>query len=214
MQDRDGASGFNPKHRIIGAVILVIAAVVAVPLLLNREAPPEPPTENVEGNATVVDVPPLGESPAAPVTAAPAPLAPAPIAPAPIAPDTATVPSTETKPQSASGAIAANAPPASAPAATQKPAPIAEAPKPSATRTPAAKGWYVQVGTFSNEANAKALAARLKARGYKVRLDDARVGGKRALRVQVGPYSQNAAATRARQEIERKLQVKGVVRAL
>jgi len=209
MQDRDGASGFNPKHRIIGAVILVIAAVVAVPLLLNREAPPEPPTENVEGNATVVDVPPLGESPAAPVTAAPAP-----VAPAPVVPETATVPSTETKPQSASGAIAPNAPPATASAATQKPAPVAEAAKPSTTRTPAAKGWYVQVGTFSNEANAKALAARLKERGYKVRLDDARVGGKRALRVQVGPYSQNAAATRARQEIERKLQVKGVVRAL
>ena len=213
MQDRDGASGFNPKHRIIGAVILVIAAVVAVPLLLNREEPPEPPTENLEGNATVVDVPPLGESPAAPVTAAPAPLAPTPSAPT--AYETPAASDVETKPQSASGAIAPNVPAATAPAAsTQKSASVAEAHKPTATRAPAAKGWYVQVGTFSNEANAKALAARLKERGYKVRLDDARVGGKRALRVQVGPYGQNAAATRARQEIERKLKLKGVVRAL
>ena len=209
MQDRDGASGFNPKHRIIGAVILVIAAVVAVPLLLNREEPPEPPTENVESNATIVDVPPLGELPAPPITAAPTPVAPtAPTAPA--SPEALPSPSADTTPQSASGAIAPNV--AIAPA--QKPEPTPATTKPAAARTPVVKGWYVQVGTFANEANAKALAARLKERGYKVRLDDARVGGKRALRVQVGPYSQNVAAARARQEIERKLQVKGVVRAL
>lgn len=211
MQDRDGASGFNPKHRIIGAVILVIAAVVAVPLLLNREAPPEPPTENVEGNATIVDVPPLGDTPVPPITAAPTPAAPAPTAPtAPASPEAVPPPTADTKSQSASGAITPNV--ANAP--TLKPEPTPAATKPAAARLSPAKGWYVQVGTFSNEANAKALAARLKERGYKVRLDDARVGGKRALRVQVGPYSQNAAASRARQEIERKLQVKGVVRAL
>lgn len=207
MQNRDGASGFNPKHRIIGAVILVIAAVVAVPLLLNREAPPEPPTENVEGNATIVDVPPLGDGPAPPITAAPTPVA-------PTAPDAPSTVPAETNPHSASGAIASNPSVASTPVAPSQKSVPAEVAKPETARAPAAKGWYVQVGTFSNEANAKTLAARLKERGYKVRLDDTRVGGKRALRVQVGPYSQNAAASRARQEIERKLQVKGVVRAL
>ena len=67
MAARDDARPeFNPKHRIIGAIVLVALVVILVPMILSeREPPPElkgaremPRMEVIETKTVVTSVPP------------------------------------------------------------------------------------------------------------------------------------------------------------
>ena len=40
MADNNARPNFNPKHRIVGAIILVALVVIFVPMLLNENEPP------------------------------------------------------------------------------------------------------------------------------------------------------------------------------
>ena len=134
MAARDDARPeFNPKHRIIGAIVLVALVVILVPMILSeREPPPElkgaremPRMEVIETKTVVTSVP--AEEPKSQESTGTVKVVQVPIEPKPV---------TETKP----------APPAQKPVATKKP-------EPAPTKSAAAKienGWMVQVGTFTN----------------------------------------------------------------
>jgi cell division septation protein DedD len=94
-----------------------------------------------------------------------------------------------------------------------KATPLSKEPSLRSTPASADKGFYVQVGTFSSQANAKQLADRLKQHDFPVRLEQVRLASGNALRVRVGPYRQNEQAQAARTAIQRKLGVQGIVRA-
>lgn len=197
MADRDDArSEFNPKHRIVGAIVLVALVVIFVPMILSeREPPPElkgmrepqPRTETAETKVVVTPVPteevkPKESSEAVKVVQVP-------VEPKPVP---------ETKP----------ALPAEKPAEAKKPEP--------APAKPAAKienGWMVQVGTFSNTQNALRLRDRLKSLGHSVHTDSITVSGKKALRLRVGPFADRAKADKAQAQIRKETGVNGVVQS-
>jgi DedD protein len=127
------------KQRLVGAVVLVLAAVIFVPMLLDQEdEPPLPsarmvPIEPLEG--TDKGIVPLRSAPVAadPLRASPPP---EPARVAEPAPGVAKLP--------------------------PKPAP-APAPAKAAVKS----GFAVQLGTFSKAGNAKGLRDGLIAKGYK-----------------------------------------------
>jgi len=96
---------------------------------------------------------------------------------------------------------------AAAPTPTPEPAPTPEpvAPAPVEAPLPAstAGGRYmVNVGSFSNLANARVLADKLRARGLPLASESVDVGGKPAMRLRVGPYGDRTAAEAARLRVE------------
>ncbi len=82
------------------------------------------------------------------------------------------------------------------------------APKPKPVLKP---HWAVQVGTFSNPGNVRRLDKQLKERGYSVMLKDVNLKQGSAVRVRVGPYRTRGSADRAQGKINREIGVKGVV---
>jgi len=71
----------------------------------------------------------------------------------------------------------------------------------SPPRTPApaaaAGDWVVQLGSFSEEANARRLAQRVSTFGYRANVEDHRSGGRTLFRVRVGPYDTRSKADAA-----------------
>ncbi|KFN48442.1 hypothetical protein N790_06375, partial [Arenimonas malthae CC-JY-1] len=83
--------------------------------------------------------------------------------------------------------------------AAPAPTPAPAAPLPAS----AAGGRYaVNVGSFSNLANARALADKLRAQGLPVTSESVDVNGKPAMRLRVGPYAERALAEAARLRAE------------
>lgn len=87
------------------------------------------------------------------------------------------------------------------------PEPAAPAPAPAAPAAPlpasAAGGRYVvNVGSFSNLANARALADKLRAQRLPLTSETVDVAGKPAMRLRVGPYAERTAAEAARLRVE------------
>jgi DedD protein len=88
--------------------------------------------------------------------------------------------------------------------------------EPAPARTAAVKtenGWMVQVGTFTNLQNATRLRDRLKGLGLSVHTDSVTVGGKKAMRLRVGPYADRAKADKAQAQIRKETGVAGVVQS-
>lgn len=183
------------KQRIIGAVVLIVAAVVFLPMLLSGQ------DETVQVEVEVPEAPLLDREPIAPVE--PAELPPA--------PTVAAMPETLEP-----------APAPVEPVATPEPAPVVEpapepetvtaAPEPTAEPAPAATGdWVIQLGSFSSAANAEGLSQTLRTQGYNAYTHAVTVQGNAITRVYVGPLASREAANRLRDELERKRGNKGLV---
>jgi len=199
MNERDDNHDFDPKHRIVGAVILVALAVIFLPMILNKQ--PEPPAV-----APIAQIPP---SDSKVVTTPVAPLEPA--SATPTAPATG---ESAKEPEKAPPAVKLDKP-ALVPAA--KPAKQAKKPdKPVAKDKPAAKvekGWVVQVGVFASAENAKQLRDKLRKQGFTADIDKHTVDAKSMARVRVGPYPDSVAAKAAQARLQSEAGVKGVVLA-
>ncbi len=188
------------KHRLTGAVILVLLAVALLPELLTgsgRAARPNAllPSEGGGAPERSIDID-LTEAARAPAGATPAPEpAPAPppapielptppavMEPAPAATPNATVPS--------GAAVSATTTP------TAKPAPAATPPAVEpAKAAPAPTGTYfVQLGVFVNRASADRLERTLRRQGFTPIVKEITASGKRMYRVRVGPEIDRAAA--------------------
>lgn len=92
-------------------------------------------------------------------------------------------------------AVAAAPAVAPAAAAAPAPAPVTVAPPPAAA---AAGGFAVNVGSFANLDNARALEAKLRGAGLPVVAERIALSGKPAMRLRVGPYGERAIAEAAR----------------
>ena len=91
---------------------------------------------------------------------------------------------------------------AAAPTRTPEPEPAAapaDEPLPAST---AGGRFAVNVGTFSNTANAESLAGKLRAAGLPVLRESLQVDGKPATRLRVGPYAERTVAEAARLRAE------------
>jgi DedD protein len=193
MNERDDNHDFDPKHRIVGAVILVALAVIFLPMILNKQ--PEPPAV-----APIAEIPPPDSKV---VTAPVAPLEPASATP--------TAPAVSEPPREPAQAPPALKPAEPAPAPAVKPAKKVEKPEKPAAKVK--KGWVVQAGVFASAENAKQLRDKLRKQGFMAEIDNLTVDAKSMARVRVGPYPDNAAAKAAQARLQKEAGVKGVVLA-
>ncbi len=183
---------FEPRRRIIGAIILVTLAFVALSMVLQDKPGVEDKDASAPAPDTRIVVAPVPERSPPPTMDAAGSTA------HPVTPKTPT-------------ATPAAKPPV---VAESKPAPAVNKVSPThKTSSPAAGAgdWMVQVGTFSESANARRLGEKLKARHFPVHLNVVSLDKGRAVRVQAGPFASKAKAIAARNDIEKHLGVHGVV---
>jgi DedD protein len=207
MADNDVHPEFNPKYRIVGAIVLVALVVIFVPMVLNEHEPPpelkgtrEAPARKVVAETKLVAVPVTNDEPKQQEGSGG-------VSKTVIVPVVAeSAPHKETKP----------AAPAEKPAPASKPitAPAPEKPaKASAPAEKITKGWIVQVGTFSNIQNAKHLRDKLKSHDHTVHAESVKLAGKQALRLRVGPFLDKEQAEMAQALIQRQVGVQGAVQS-
>lgn len=202
------------RRRLIGAVTLVTVMVVALPMLLDGEPKQSgqdivinipPQTSGGEFSSTIVPVP---EQPAAKQAQEPAPaLAPA----APPAPPPQPVAKKDEAPAAAQPAKGEE------PGGKKSAAAAAEAQAGPASRQhdkdekPAAAKhdggpYVVQLGAFSNAANANDRQAKLTALKVKFYTETVKTPGGDKLRVRAGPYATRQEAER----VQAKLKASGI----
>lgn len=180
------------RRRLVGAVALALVAVVVLPMVFDPE--PKPLGSDVD-----IRIP----DPASPFPAAgqvpPGPPAPVPEEAAGEPPALTPTPQPEVRPEAA-------APPAEKPKpadAGQTGAKPAEPEKPA--KPPAGpfatEGYFLQLGAFSAEKNARQLADKAAAAGFRTSVYSANGQS----RVRVGPYTDRGDAL----EMQRKLKAKG-----
>ena len=191
------------KERLVGAAVLVAIAVWLIPWVLDGpEGGAEPPASSLQLPSAEEPMPmrtqtlKLGDAPepsagsaAAPVThqAAVAVEPPKPAAEPDAGRDAGRATQGATaEPRAEQTVAAATHVPERVPATT---APAS--PKPE---TKAAGDWTVQLGSFSDEANAKRVAQRASTYGYKAEVSTSRNGARTLYRVRVGPQATKAAS--------------------
>lgn len=205
---KEAEDDFNPRHRIVGAVILVALAVIFLPMLLS-DRPPETASRGLTDTPTpetrivVATVPPPGAATAKTEPAV-----------TPAVPDEgAEKPATVTRTVPVEPVVEMPAPASEKPVA--KPATEPRLAKTTSTANKSVapdKGWVVQVGVFSHPDNARRLQDRLKQKGYAALLHPASAEKGKPVRVEVGPFKDAAAAKAAQARIQSELGIKGVVR--
>ena len=178
------------KERIIGAVVLVIFAVLVVPIFLD--GPPtdgETITERVllpgqEDQKTQTVVLDRDRKEPVPAASPPAQAKPEPVVREPVReePQPAAVQQPEPEPEPE---------PDKAPETRAEPPPAKPAPKPAASTTGM---WAVQLGSFSNKDNAEKLAADLRKQGYAAFLSQLSTDSGQLHRVRIGPQKDRASA--------------------
>ncbi len=187
----------SPKHRIIGAVILVSLGFILLSNVLKDEEGADPESRPAQHE------PPAGST--ASVTTV----------------DTAALPGSETHaaptaspPKAEESVVERKAPGStSGVARVREPARAATAPATSSPPAAAADdgGWIVQVGAFSNSRNAQRLRNELQRDGYAVSLESFELRGSKAVRVRVGPFREKQLAMEAQSKIESQTGLRGVV---
>ncbi|MFQ5546106.1 MAG: SPOR domain-containing protein [Acidiferrobacterales bacterium] len=193
---RDDGGEFNPKHRIVGAVIVVSLAVIVLPMILSDE-PDQPAARRVAD---------ISEEPQAETKVLRLPttsLAEQAVTDTEVTTTTTVETGSTKEPEKSSTTTTAKA------AQTQQ----TEPKKSTSETSPASRGWVVQVGTFSNDDNAHRLRDKLQKHGFLVKLVDVELKGEKAVRVRVGPYRQKRVAEKAQSQIQEKVGLEGVVLA-
>jgi DedD protein len=211
------------KERLIGAAVLMAAAIILIPEMLSGPKRQEgEPARRASDETTIktymIDLnrpPGSAQEPViAEVSPAPPPETERPVTTEP-PPSTAPIPSTtnETNPESGGDTAATESkstPPAESP---QTPPKVAESPRPAAQQTsatsppqtasravasessvPTSRGWAVQLGSFSSRASADRLASQFRADGYDVFVMPVETRKSTLYRVRIGPIRDRAGA--------------------
>jgi DedD protein len=179
------------KERLVGAAVLVAIGVWLIPWVLDG------PENSIDSGGSSLQLPAVeepmpmrtqtlrldeGNEPAADAPARAAPSAAQSSA-------TAATPTTEDPPTRETPRDTE----ATAPPSAEAPVTVAAVPPPKPA--PATAGdWIVQLGTFSEEANARRLAQRAATFGYEVDVSNYRANGRTLYRVRVGPATTRAQA--------------------
>ena len=188
------------RRRLVGAVALVLLIVVFLPMILDSE--PKPLNQDI-----AITIPPIPkpesnpQNPAPVVSATPAPPSPPRVAGMPVAAPAPAVqsdpaPSVEVKPDlPRTELVKPEARPVPKPVRKQE---IKSVP---ASRAAGEESFVVQLGAFSNAANAKALQKKLQDNKFKAYTELVKNSGGDRLRVRVGPYPTRDAAEKARDRL-------------
>ena len=201
------------RERLIGAVVLVVIAIILVPWLVSRahhpqdvvthkpwpasaSTPPKPYILPLQAKRSVAPAKTADGSGA--VAKAQGQSAPA-QSPAPPVTHAATGIAQASAPHPSARQTAATG---SAPAGT-----------PAVKRTARLHGWSIQAASFSDAKSARELAGKLEQAGFKVALVPNTVKGTRYYQVRVGPYGSEKLARDAAPGVARISNTKVLVRA-
>lgn len=177
------------KQRLIGALVLIIAAVIFLPMLLSGQ------DETVQVEVEVPEAPAMDESEIR--AAAPIEL-----------PDPEPVP--EIPPPGALAEDPLEPEPEPEPVVTTPAPPEPEVAAPAVAEQ---GDWVVQLGSFSSAANAETLRDTLVSQGYNAYALSARVDDSEITRIFVGPVVDRAAAGKLRDELAKRHGMQGLVTA-
>lgn len=187
------------KERLAGAAVLIVAALVFVPMLIDGVRKPAaiaetniPPKPATEFDSRLVPLPDPDEI---------VPQAPEPepeemvVADLPVAP------------------VAQEPAPQAAPPVAESPAepapPVAEAPaEPAPAPAKVVAGWAVQTGVFAARANAEKMNAKLQGAGYPSYIEKIDRKGQALYRVRIGPEVLRSEAVKLRAAVREKLSLK------
>jgi DedD protein len=188
------------RHRLIGASLLVVVAVVGFPMVFDtqpRRIPVDLPI-HIPAQPAVSPLTPLAAAPTAPeALPADAPPAPSP-APAVVVPVKPVAQPAE-KPAEKAAEKAANKPVAKPPAQVAAPAAAAKTPpKPDV----AGERFVVQVGAYADGASARVVRQKIERAGLKTYTQVAKTSDGNRTRVRLGPFNSRAEAERAAQKIK------------
>ena len=209
------------RRRLVGAVAIALTAVLVLPMVFDPEPKPLGPEVDIRipsRDTPFAAAPAAPVVPPAPVDNEPAPRAAEPTSPPakPVAEPTDKLSPVEAKPRESAPAEENPAEVKAAKPATREAAKPEktgvdgkvekkrpETAKPSAKVDAAfaSKGYYLQLGAFGSEGNAKQLLDKTRAAGFKASLSSA--NGQ--YRVRVGPMAEHDKAL----EIQAKLKAKG-----
>lgn len=183
------------RRRLVGAVALVLLIVVFLPMILDSE--PKPLNQDI-----AITIPPIPkpesiqQNPAPAISSTHAPPSPPRVAGMP-----APAPAPAVQPEPApdlpkSEPVKPEARPVPKPVQKHeiKPAP--------ASHAAAEESFVVQLGAFSNAANAKALQKKLQDNKFKAYTEFVKNTGGDRTRVRVGPYATREAAEKARDRLK------------
>lgn len=209
------------KQRMVGAVVLIALGVIFIPMLLDTSSEEEG-TRSVE-----LDIPaapdrdyrsrllPLDERDARPAGESVGQVARESETAESAPPESEPSPRGEAEtPESATtGSVTEQTPAGEAPDSGEaEPEPVEAEPR--ATEEPASQplgNWFVQVGSFGQEANATELRDRLRSAGYTAFVETSTVEGQTKHRVKVGPEMERSSAERQRDRIQAEFDLKGIV---
>ena len=225
---------YDPRHRLTGAIVLIFMAIILLPMLLSKKsevevsAPAEKPIVmevTKEGNKVFVSR--INAADKEPSTSdAPQKTS---------KPDTSEDKRATEKSAESNSKAAAEKPisalfkpmstqqkPAADPVKTDKKAKTqsstsraAQSAKPISKKTPVAtipeSGWMLQVGVFSQSANADKKVAELKKKGFEAK--SARVKGSKGVvtKVWIGPFSDRKSAEKMQERLQHKTRQRGIV---
>lgn len=194
---------YQLKHRLSGAIIVVIIGVLAIPMLLSEhKIDPSIETIATKTNAKTKSTKPVPQKFRLPVTGKVS--------------DTkqpANKNATKQKPAKSSRKV----PPADSNKAVTKKTtkappkavnkPVKKATKKVAKKAPAAPakaspGWAVRAGTFSNLRNAQSVITSLREKGFTVHATPIEINGGEAMRIWLGPYVQRNEAERVGKRLQ------------
>jgi DedD protein len=192
------------RRRLIGAIVVVTAVVVALPMILDSE--PKPVSHDIDiripspdagpFTSKVVPVPESGGTPKPSTAAKPVP-----------------VPAPETKPESPQPKTPVEKPQAAAPApeeakpaapakAEKAPAPTKSEKAPAKTASAASEKFVVQVVALSDAGKAKQMQKRIQATGLKSYTEVVKTARGDVTRVRAGPFATREAADKAQQKLK------------
>lgn len=209
------------KERLVGAAVLMAAAIILVPEMLSgpdRESHAEQPAQSRSDAPIKTYTIDLSQSPSAQPTPAvvedraPPPEEPAPASAAGEQSGPQPAASDQAKPEVSQQASAAVQP---EPVRSEPVRPVVEPPTvtPPPTRpaaSPLASGgvaptsgrWAVQIGSFSKEATAERVAKQLRDQGRSAFVMPVKSGGATLYRVRVGPLKDRASAEAALRDVK------------
>ncbi len=227
------------QKKLVGAAVLIALAVIFLPMLFDGKKDEAPVSMQIKiPPKPTYDIPNRLDR-EQPAVAAQAPVEAPPVQTIEIATEPAAVDAKgEQQAAKASPAATVGQPPQRAavePPVEQKPIakpkppkadkkPVAKVEKPKAAKVaskPAASkpsrsaaggaGFVVQVGSFSQKANADTLTIKLQAKGFPAFVEGTKAGGKSIYRVKVGPRPTREAADDLRQRLIDKQRLEGII---
>lgn len=204
------------RRRLVGAIVLVTAVAVVLPMILDSE--PKPATQSINIQIPSPEAGVLSPKPA-PLKPAEKPAiaaAPAVAEPPPLKAEPKAEPRLETKPDAAVAAkvepkIETRAEAAAKPQSAPAPAKAVTKTESSAkAKAPGTGGFVIQVAALSDAAKARELQAKIAGGGLKSYTEVVQTAKGPVTRVRIGPYASREAAEKARPQLQ-KLQLDGKV---